>query len=76
MGGGTRSAELTLPGFTHLVWLRRRASVAHPMDDGRAATLYRSLARTGKGLGRDAGAWTRMLPPSSTTPAHRPRGTW
>jgi phytoene dehydrogenase-like protein len=88
LGGGTRSAELTLPGFTHdvcsavhpmgilspffrelplalhgLRWLRPRASVAHPMPDGRAVMLYRSLARTGEGLGRDARAWARMVAP-------------
>ena len=88
VGGGTRSAALTLPGFTHdvcsavhpmgilspflrelplaehgLVWLRPRASVAHPMDDGRAVMLYRSLARTAEGLGRDGRAWTRLVGP-------------
>ena len=88
VGGGTRSAELTLPGFTHdvcsavhpmgilspffrelplaehgLVWLRPRASVAHPMPDGPAVMLYRSLPRTGEGLGRDARAWARMVAP-------------
>ncbi|MBY0400103.1 FAD-dependent oxidoreductase, partial [Myxococcota bacterium] len=71
IGGGTRNAALTLPGFVHdvcsavhpmgilspfftklpladhgLVWLRPQASVAHPLDDGPAVMLYRSLART------------------------------
>jgi phytoene dehydrogenase-like protein len=93
IGGGTRSAELTLPGFTHdvcsavhpmgilspffrelplaehgLVWLRPRASVAHPMDEGPAVMLYRSLARTGEGLGRDARAWTRLVGPFLADP--------
>ena len=88
IGGGTRSAALTLPGFVHdvcsavhpmgllspflrtlplaehgLVWLRPRASVAHPMDDGPAVMLYRSLSRTAEGLGVDARAWTRLLAP-------------
>jgi phytoene dehydrogenase-like protein len=88
VGGGTRSAELTLPGFTHdvcsavhpmgilspffrqlpladhgLVWRRPRASVAHPMPDGRAVMLYRSLERTAEGLGRDARAWARLVGP-------------
>jgi phytoene dehydrogenase-like protein len=88
VGGGTRSAELTLPGFIHdvcsavhpmgilspffrelplaehgLRWLRPRASVAHPMPDGRAVMLYRSLERTGEGLGRDDRAWARMVAP-------------
>jgi len=88
VGGGARSAELTLPGFVHdvcsavhpmgilspffrqlplaehgLVWLRPRASVAHPMDDGPAVMLYRSLERTAEGLGRDGRAWTRLVRP-------------
>jgi phytoene dehydrogenase-like protein len=88
VGGGTRSAELTLPGFVHdvcsavhpmgvlspffrtlplaehgLVWLRPPASVAHPLDDGPAPMLYRSLERTGERLGRDARAWARLVRP-------------
>jgi len=93
VGGGTRSAALTLSGFTHdvcsavhpmgilspffrqlpleehgLVWLRPRASVAHPMDDGPAVMLYRSLERTGEGLGRDASAWARLVGPFLAAP--------
>jgi phytoene dehydrogenase-like protein len=92
-GGGTRSAELTLPGFVHdvcsavhpmgvlspffrqlpldehgLVWLRPRASVAHPMDDGPAVMLYRSLERTAEGLGRDARAWSGLVGPFLADP--------
>jgi phytoene dehydrogenase-like protein len=88
VGGGTRSAELTLPGFVHdvcsavhpmgilspffrtlplaehgLRWRHPRASVAHPMPDGPAVMLYRSLERTGEGLGRDARAWSRLVGP-------------
>lgn len=88
IGGGTRNAELTLPGFVHdicsavhpmgilspfftqlplaehgLVWLRPGASVAHPLDDGPAVMLYRSLARTAEGLGRDGRAYRRLVGP-------------
>jgi len=88
IGGGTRSAELTLPGFTHdvcsavhpmgvlspflrqlpledhgLSWLRPGASVAHPMPDGRAVMLYRSLERTAAGLGGDGAAYGRLVGP-------------
>ena len=88
IGGGTRSAELTLPGFLHdvcsavhpmgilspfyttlplaehgLQWLRPLASIAHPLDDGPAVMLYRSLARTAEGLGRDGPAYRRLLGP-------------
>jgi phytoene dehydrogenase-like protein len=54
----------TLPLAEHgLVWKHPRASVAHPLDAGPAVMLYRSLERTGEGLGRDAGAWARLLGP-------------
>ncbi len=88
IGGGTRSASLTLPGFLHdvcsavhpmgilspfytqlplaehgLVWLRPQASIAHPLDDGPAILLYRSLAKTAEGLGRDGRAYQRLVGP-------------
>jgi len=92
-GGGTRSAELTLPGFVHdvcsavhpmgvlspylrtlplaehgLVWRHPRASVAHPLDDGPAVMLVRSLERTCEGLGRDGRAWARLVGPFLADP--------
>ena len=94
IGGGTRSAELTLPGFVHdvcsavhpmgilspfytqlpleehgLVWRQGGASVAHPMPDGDAVMIYRSLERTAERLGRDAGAYRRLLAPFVDTAA-------
>jgi len=88
IGGGTRTAELTLPGFAHdvcsavhpmgilspffrtlplrehgLEWIAPPASVAHPMPDGSAVVLRRSLEQTGAGLGRDAAAWSRLVGP-------------
>jgi len=88
VGGGTRTAELTLPGFAHdvcsavhpmgilspffrtlplqehgLEWITPPASVAHPMPDGSAVLLRRSLEETGAGLGRDAAAWSRLVRP-------------
>ena len=88
VGGGARSAELTLPGFVHdvcsavhpmgilspffrqlpledhgLVWLRPRASVAHPMQGDRAVMLYRSLERTAAGLGADGARYARLVGP-------------
>lgn len=54
----------TLPLGEHgLVWLYPRASVAHPLDDGPAVMLYRSVERTAGGLGRDARAWARLVDP-------------
>jgi phytoene dehydrogenase-like protein len=88
VGGGTRSKELTLPGFTHdvcsaihplgvvspffrkqplqrfgLRWIHPPACVAHPLDDGTAALLYRSLRRTATGLGPDGRAYGRLFSP-------------
>ena len=93
IGGGARSAPLTLPGFTHdvcsavhpmgilspffrqlpleehgLSWVRPGASVAHPMPDGPAVMLYRSLEQTAAGLGRDASNYTRLVGPFLHSP--------
>lgn len=87
-GGGARSAELTLPGFTHDVcsaihplgvaspffrrlpleqygieWLRSPLALAHPFDDGSAATLAQSLETTAAGLGIDGQAWQDLFGP-------------
>ncbi len=54
----------TLPLAAHgLVWRHPRVSVAHPLDDGPAVILRRSLDDTAAGLGRDGAAWRRLLAP-------------
>ena len=88
IGGGMRTAELTLPGFAHdvcaavhpmgvlspffrtlpleahgLEWIRPRASVAHPLDDGPAVLLYRSLEETAAELGLDGASYRALLQP-------------
>src|SRR5262249_32004806 len=88
VGGGARSAELTLPGFVHdtcsavhplgvgspffqslplhehgLEWIHPPAPLAHPFDDGTAATLERSVGATGATLERDADAYWRLMAP-------------
>jgi phytoene dehydrogenase-like protein len=86
IGGGTRSAELTLPGLVHdvcsavhpmaaaspffrslelekhgLEWRWPELDLAHPLDDGSAATMQRSLEQTAAGLGPDGRAWRRLF---------------
>ena len=88
IGGGARSAELTLPGFVHdvcssvypmaiwspffqrlplaqygLEWVQPAAPLAHPLDDGSAVVLERSVERTAQNLGRDAGHYRRLMEP-------------
>jgi len=85
-GGGTRSAELTLPGFVHdvcssihpfvpgspalrelplgdhgLELIQPAAPLAHPLDDGTAVVLERSVDSTATGLGPDAEAYRRLI---------------
>ncbi len=86
IGGGTRSGELTLPGFVHdlcsavhpmgilspflkelplgehgLEWIRPSLSVAHPLDDGDAVLLSKSVEETIAGLGGDARAYQWLV---------------
>lgn len=88
IGGGTRSAELTVPGAVHdlcsavhpfglaspylsslplaehgLVWRHPEVDLAHPLDDGSAAVMVRSLEETCAGLGVDGRAWRRAFTP-------------
>jgi phytoene dehydrogenase-like protein len=88
IGGGIRSAQLTLPGFTHdtcstvqaltvvspffrsvplaelgVELAMPEAALAHPLDDGTAAVLERSIAATGETLGCDAAAYRRLFEP-------------
>ncbi|HEY8208004.1 MAG TPA: NAD(P)/FAD-dependent oxidoreductase [Myxococcaceae bacterium] len=95
IGGGTRTAGLTLPGFAHdvcsavhpmgfcspwfqelplaehgLRWLHPKASVAHPLDEGPAVLLRRSVEETASGLdGADARAYRRLVEPYLRDPA-------
>lgn len=88
IGGGARTAELTLPGFVHdvcsavhplgvgspffrqlplekhgLAWIQPPAPLAHPLDDGSAVLLERSIQATGQWLGPDAAAYSQLLAP-------------
>jgi phytoene dehydrogenase-like protein len=86
IGGGTRSAQLTLPGFMHdvcsaihpfgrisaalapldlerhgLRWIEPPAVFGHPLDDGTAVIVERSLDETAARLGADGNAYRRLL---------------
>jgi phytoene dehydrogenase-like protein len=52
--------SVTLPG---LEWIQPPAPLAHPLDDGSAAVLERSLEATGHTLGPDADAYRRLMQP-------------
>ena len=88
IGGGTRTEELTQPGFRHdvcsaihplvvgspfmrglplrehgLELVHPEVPLAHPLDDGSAVVLHRSVAETADGLGGDARAYRRLMGP-------------
>ena len=44
-------------------WIQPPAPLAHPLDDGPAVVLERSLEETASGLGSDGGAWRRLFDP-------------
>lgn len=86
IGGGTRSAEMTVPGVTHdlcsafhpmgagspylrtldlerygLRWQLADIDCAHPLDNGDAGSIHRSIEATADGLGVDGVRWNRMF---------------
>src|SRR5688572_19766564 len=83
IGGGCRSAELTLPGVVHDVcaailplarrspafagveveWVDPPAPAAHPLPDGDAVVLERSLEATAAGLGVDGELYRTLVEP-------------
>ncbi|GAB91871.1 phytoene desaturase family protein [Gordonia rhizosphera] len=44
-----------------LRWRRPELDCVHPLPDGRAGVLHRSVAQTAAGLGRDGEAWRDMI---------------
>ncbi len=88
IGGGMRSAELTLPGFLHdvcsavhpmaitspffrtlplaehgLEWIQPSLPLAHPMDDGTAVIVDRSVDKTAANLGEDGKRYAALMAP-------------
>src|SRR3954454_23012435 len=91
IGGGTRTAELTLPGVLHdvcsavhpfgaagsffqslplaehgLSFAWPEVDLVHPLPDGRAGVLVRSIDETAAGLGVDGRSWKRTFGRIST----------
>jgi phytoene dehydrogenase-like protein len=48
-----------------LEWLWPEVDLAHPLDDGSAGVMVRSIEETARGLGEDGGAWLRIFGSSS-----------
>jgi phytoene dehydrogenase-like protein len=46
-----------------LEWIQPSAPVAHPLDDGSAAIMERSIEETARGLGVDGPAWQKLMEP-------------
>ena len=46
-----------------LTWLQPALDCAHPLDDGSAGVLYRSIDRTAEAMGRDGQRWSRVFAP-------------
>ena len=46
-----------------LEWIQPTASLAHPLDDGSAVMLYRSVEKTAQGLGEDGEAYLKLFKP-------------
>lgn len=88
IGGGTRTSELTLPGYLHdvcsaihplgelspffsslplkeygLEWIHSPIPLAHPLDNGEAVFLDRSIAETAQTLGKDKKNYIRIVKP-------------
>jgi phytoene dehydrogenase-like protein len=57
-----RALELDQHG---LEWLQPEVDLAHPLDDGSAGVMLRSIEATAEGLGQDGTAWRRLFGSSS-----------
>lgn len=54
----------SLPLAQHgLEWVQPPAALAHPLDDGTAVTLERSIAETASALGSDRDAYRKLMSP-------------
>ncbi len=56
-------AGLDLTGDGKLTWLQPTVDCAHPLDDGSAGAMYRSIEQTAEHLGSDGQRWRRVFEP-------------
>jgi phytoene dehydrogenase-like protein len=88
IGGGMRTAELTIPGLQHdvcstlqplaagspffrtlpleehgLKWIHPPVYLAHPLDDGSAGVLLKSVEETADHLGEDRDTYINLMKP-------------
>jgi len=88
IGGGTRTSELTLPGYLHdvcsaihplgelspffrtlpleehgLKWISSPIPLVHPLDNGKAVWVERSVSATASNLGSDRKGYERIMQP-------------
>ena len=49
-----------------LTWRRPAVDCVHPLDDGSAGVLHRSIDRTAEGLAADGARWRRVFQPLAT----------
>jgi phytoene dehydrogenase-like protein len=63
MGVASPAFEALKLGAHGLSWLHPEVALAHPLDDGTAVALTRSLDETAAGLGPDAGRYRRIVAP-------------
>ncbi|HUG52925.1 MAG TPA: NAD(P)/FAD-dependent oxidoreductase [Vicinamibacteria bacterium] len=55
--------RLALDPRTEVEWIHSPVVAAHPLDDGTAVALHRSVEETALGLGADGQAWRRLFGP-------------
>ncbi len=65
MAVGLAVPQLARPGEARLEWRWPEVDLAHPLDDGSAGVMVRSIAETVDGLGEDGAAWRRLFGASS-----------
>jgi phytoene dehydrogenase-like protein len=59
-------AELDLVASGQLTWLQPAIDCAHPLDDGSAGVMCRSIDRTAEALGSDGARWRRVFEPMAS----------